>query len=50
MWVQMSEIIAQTDVLCPCCRTRIHLGDDGGMSTAGDVLENMLANTLKGLF
>jgi hypothetical protein len=43
LWVRWSEVVAQTTVLCPCCRIRIRLLDDrGGMQTAGEVLERML--------
>lgn len=51
LWVRMSEIIAQVNVLCPCCRAGIQLVDDrGGLSTTGDAIEALISDSLKGLF
>ena len=51
VWVQYSEIVAQTAVLCPCCHVRIWLRDaDGGIQKAGESIENQIQDVLKGLW
>lgn len=48
--VQWSEIVAQTTVLCPCCRLRIRLVDgDGSVQQLGAVLQRQLDQAVKGL-
>lgn len=49
-WVRMSEIVTQVDVLCPCCRSRIRLIDDGGgASTLGPRLDSIITKSVRGL-
>jgi ribosomal protein S27E len=51
VWVLYSEIVAQTAVLCPCCRDRIWLRDAAGSAqTAGDVVEGQIEQMLKELW
>lgn len=51
VWVRGAEVVAQTTVLCPCCRTRIQLVDDNGSAqNAGDVIERQITETLKRMF
>lgn len=53
MWVQYVEIVTQTAVLCPCCRTRVLLRDPtGSMQVSGDAMQRAqekLERSLKGL-
>jgi DNA-directed RNA polymerase subunit RPC12/RpoP len=53
IWIQYAEIIAQTPVLCPCCRVRVLLRDTtGSVQLAGEVMQraqDKLIRALKGL-
>jgi hypothetical protein len=51
LWVQYAEVVVQTAVLCPCCRTRIWLHDaQGSAHNLGEVIEQQINQALKGLF
>lgn len=50
IWAKVSEAIAQVDLLCPCCRTRVRLLDHGDGGTIGDDLESAMNYAMKGLF
>ena len=50
IWVQWSEIVAQSTILCPCGRLSIRLVDgEGGVQKLGADLERQPAQALKGL-
>ncbi|WP_406131602.1 hypothetical protein [Streptomyces sp. NBC_00989] len=50
MWARYSEAAARTAVTCPCCYTRIWLVDDtGSAQNAGDIVQQQIAQALKGI-
>jgi uncharacterized ferredoxin-like protein len=50
VWARMSEMIAQVTILCPCCRVSIRLIDDhGGLATASDTIETLIADLVRDL-
>jgi hypothetical protein len=43
VWIRLSEVMAQTTVLCPCCRTLIALREDrGSLRTAAAEISSAL--------
>jgi len=49
IWVIWAEISVQALVLCPCCRTRVHLVDaEGSAQEAARAVERQINQMLKG--
>ncbi|MEU7749330.1 hypothetical protein [Nonomuraea sp. NPDC049158] len=50
MWIRYSEVVVQATVTCPCCFLQVLLVDDtGSAQNAGEVVDQQIAQALKGL-
>ncbi|GAA4010420.1 hypothetical protein GCM10022247_35780 [Allokutzneria multivorans] len=51
IWMHWAEIVAETTIRCPCCRTLVRMVDqDGRAQTLGADLESQFDQAMKGLF
>jgi hypothetical protein len=51
IWVTGADVVAQTAVICPCCRARTWVIDaDGSFQNAGRIIEQQVNQALKGLW
>ncbi len=49
-WVRMSEVVAQTTVMCPCCHCHVRLVDArGSAATAPAVVSGQINSMLSDL-